>query len=305
VKSARHRGRDNRKRRGSKKRRKKGDKAKNGKQVTLVVMYTLKTTTAEDGTPLLQGPINRRVYASYARKRHAFAIARRMADKRGFTAESGKMVQIVTDGDEDLERYAEEFFPEAIHTLDVMHAVEYLWKAGACLFREGSDELQEWVEQRKEQLYSGKIEEMPEIFDESLGHLWYEWKCARERGEKAIAHLWKRYERLDKIANYLDKRVKMMSYDELRKMDLELGSGMVEGAVRYVVSQRFDEGGMRWIKERAEHLLQLRCIELNGHWEDFLAFAHARVVHEQRSSHRSQKILRKVAAPLPTYGLAS
>ena len=61
-------------------------------------------------------------------------------------------------------------------------------------------------------------------------------------------------------ANYIAKRVHMMNYDQLEREDLELSSGIVEGAVRYVVAQRFDEGGMRWIRERAEALLQLRCI---------------------------------------------
>ena len=32
---------------------------------------------------------------------------------------------------------------------------------------------------------------------------------------------------------------------------------------------------MRWIAERAEALLQLRCIELNGQWNDFIRFVHA------------------------------
>ena len=41
-------------------------------------------------------------------------------------------------------------------------------------------------------------------------------------------------------------------------------TGTVEGVVNYVIAKRFDSGGMRWIKERAEHLLQLRCIEVNG-----------------------------------------
>jgi len=36
--------------------------------------------------------------------------------------------------------------------------------------------------------------------------------------------------------------------------------------VNYVIAKRFDSGGMRWIKERAEALLQLRCIEVNNDW---------------------------------------
>ena len=70
-------------------------------------MYTLKRS--EDG--LLLGPFNRKVYASYAPKRHAVAVARREADKRGFTKESGKLIQILTDGDNDLECYVGEFLP--------------------------------------------------------------------------------------------------------------------------------------------------------------------------------------------------
>jgi hypothetical protein len=139
--SQRHRGRATRRRRGPKKRRKKGNKYKNGKMATIVVMYTLRKSS--DG--ILEGPINKKAYASFAPKRHAVAIARREAHKRGFERESGKQIQIVTDGDNDLERYVEEFFPEAIHTIDVYHVTEYLWEAGRCLYKEGSAELVEWV----------------------------------------------------------------------------------------------------------------------------------------------------------------
>jgi len=93
-----------------------------------------------------------------------------------------------------------------------------------------------------------------------------------------------------------------MNYHEFRAADLELGNGAVEGAVRYVVSQRFDEGGMRWIRERAEALLQLRCIQINGDWERFLAFAHERTRAESR---HQATLLRAQPEPLPVLGLAA
>ena len=154
--SQRHRGRAARRRRGSKKRRKKGDKAKNGKMATIVTMYTLRRSA--DGT--LEGPIDKKVYASYALKRHTVAIARREANKRGFGPGSGKLIQIVTDGDNDLERYIDEYFPEAEHTIDVYHVTEYIWEAGHCLYREGNAELVEWVEAQKEALYDGQAAEI-------------------------------------------------------------------------------------------------------------------------------------------------
>ena len=154
--SQRHRRKDARKRRGPKKRKKKGDKSKNAKMATIVVMYTLRR--APDGS--LEGPINKKVYASYAPKRHAFAVARREADKRGFTSDSNKLVQIVMDGDNDLDRYAHELFPEAILTIDVFHVTEYLWQAGACLYKEGSDEQEAWVESQKDALYDSRASDI-------------------------------------------------------------------------------------------------------------------------------------------------
>jgi hypothetical protein len=181
--SQRHRGKAARKRRGSKKRKKKGDKSKNGKMATIVVIYTLKRSS--DG--LLEGPINKRVYASYAPKRHAAAIARREANKRGFTEESGKLVEIVTDGDNDLERYVKELFPNAIHAIDVFHVIEYLWKAGGCLYKEGSTELEEWVEEQKGLVYDGRVAEVVEEINKRLALLPKKgpgMKSRRERLEK-------------------------------------------------------------------------------------------------------------------------
>ena len=36
---------------------------------------------------------------------------------------------------------------------------------------------------------------------------------------------------------------------------------------------------MRWIKDRAEAILQLRCIELNGDWQHFFAWVQKRIRH--------------------------
>lgn len=284
--SQRHRGKAARERRGPKKRKKKGDKSKNGKMATIVVMYTLKRS--EDG--LLLGPINRKVYASYAPKRHVAAIARREADKRGFTKESGKLTQIVTDGDNDLDRYVEKFFPDNIHTIDVFHVTEYLWEAGRCLYKEGSDELEEWVEAQKDALYDGRASELVEELDKRLALL-------PKRREKS------RRERLEKVKTYLSKRLEKMNYKTLREQDLEISSGSVEGAVNYVIAKRFDSGGMRWIKQRAEALLQLRCIEVNNDWDAFISYVHDKTRIQAQQIQENYFLKSKEAAELPTYGL--
>lgn len=286
--SQRHRGRGKRKRLGSKKRRKKGDKSKNGKMATIVVMYTLKW--GDDGS--LEGPVNKKVYASYAPKRHAVAIARREANKRGFAMDKGNIIQIITDGDNDLDRYIGEFFPEAIHTIDVFHVTEYLWEAGGCLYKEGSEELIEWVEDQKEALYDGRASEIVKEINKRLEQLPH-----RGPGMKS------RRDRLKKVMNYLEKRIDKMDYKFLRDQDLEISSGPVEGAVNYVIAKRFDSGGMRWIKQRAEALLQLRCIEVNNDWNTFISFVHDKERAQALDTGKNFFLKCNEPAPLPSYGL--
>jgi hypothetical protein len=58
-------------------------------------------------------------------------------------------------------------------------------------------------------------------------------------------------------------------------------SGAVERAIEHIVAKRCDQGGMRWIAERAEAVIQLRCIEVNGDWDRFIEFVHDRVRQQQ------------------------
>ena len=292
--SPRHRGREKRRRRGSKTRRKKGDKSKNGRAATLVVMYTLREARDAKGRRILEGPINRKFYGSYAAKRHAFAIARREANKRGFGPGSGKRIQIVTDGDEDLTRYAWEFFPGVIHTLDVMHVMEHLWEAGGCLYKEGSQELNAWVKKMEGLIYRGKAIEVVGLLAEAVAGI-----PKTGPGNKG------KRERLESNRDYLFNRIDQMNYAWLRRQDLELASGSVEGAVNHVIAKRFDSGGMRWIRERAEALLQLRCIDLNGDWVAFMAFVEEKVTQAARRDRTTHRLLTWRPAPLPQLGLTA
>ena len=286
--SPRHRGRRTRKGWTKKPRRKKGDKAKNAKMGTMVVMYTLR----REGD-LLLGPINKRYYASFAPKRHAFEYARREATRRGFPPGTERTIQIVTDGDNDLARHAAELFPSALHTVDIAHVVEKLWDAGSSLHREGSPEHHAWVQTQKTKLYTGKARSIVAELDRQLARI-----PLTGPGNKF------RRKKLTDVRNYIDKRVHAMNYRELRQQDLELGSGQVEGAIKALMYRRMDQGGMRWIKERAEALLQLRCIDANGDWQTFVDRVHARAREHTTSTGDRIRLQQRVPASLPTVELA-
>jgi len=279
----RHRGQSKRRARGSKKRRKKGDKSKNGKEAMVVVMYTLKRGT--DGK--LHGPINKKIWATFAGRQAIALWARAEATKRGFGPDTKKTVQIVIDGALSLKDHLERLFPKAVFTLDVCHAVERLWKLGRHFHKEGSEELRVWVEELKTLLYAGQgaelVQRLRGLLQQSSLH------GPGTKGRRAA---------LEEQIHFLGSRLSMMDYGEWIKQDMVIASGQVEGAVRHLVGERFDCAGMRWVRGKAEALLHLRCIELNGDWEQFFTWSHKQR-HKQLRKGKRIKILTDQPMKLP------
>ena len=267
-----HRGKQ--KRKGKKrKRRKKGDKSKNGRSITIVVMYTLKR--GADGRS--HGPINKIVWASYAPRSVIFDWARRQATKRGFPPGTKKRIHIATDGERCLKKGLEKLFPEATFALDIIHVEEKLWKIGRAYYGEGSEEAEEWADAMKTSLYEGRVMELLSLLEEMLKQL-----SKRAKRDKS------KRETLSAVITYLKPRLDMMNYKDCLEEDLPIASGIVEGAARYVVGERTDCSGMRWIPERAEALLHLRCVELNGDWDRFFEWTYNGWIDKLRNEDKVQ-----------------
>ena len=84
----------------------------------------------------------------------------------------------------------------------------------------------------------------------------------------------------------MEPRLSMMEYQKLIEEDLVIATGIVEGAARYVVGERMDCSGMRWIPERAEALLHLRCIELNGDWDHFFQWSYEHWIEKMKQGEK-------------------
>jgi hypothetical protein len=214
------------------------------------LIYTLR-----QGAKGLEGPVNKRMYATFSSHRTLFEWLRREADKRGY---GRKRVLFLADGSEHIWRLQSEFFPEAKVCLDWYHVVEKLWTAGGCFHREGSQELHRWVSEQQQLLREDGVSE---VLDELRRRLAATPKTGP--GNKG------RRERLDHAIRYLDGHRDRMRYGSLRAQDLDIGTGAVEGAIRNLVRMRLDGPGMRWGRGRSEHVLHLRCILLNNQWEEF------------------------------------
>ena len=241
------------------KRRTKGKKSKNAKVAFVGVIYTLRRTP--DG---LEGPVNKRLYATFKSHRALFEWLRKEADKRGYGT---KRCVFLADGSEHIWRCQKEFFPDAEVCLDWYHVIEKVWSAGACIHREGSAELREWVDEQKRLLRRGAV-------DRVIATL----AAARAARSKTGPGNHGKRKRLLDIHNHFVEHRERMLYHRLRRDDLDIGSGAVEGAVRNLVRMRLDGPGMRWGRDRAEYVLHLRCILLNGQWDAFADYLANRVI---------------------------
>jgi len=96
------------------------------------------------------------------------------------------------------------------------------------------------------------------------------------------------------LIRYMKSRLSMMDYLKLINEDLVIASEIVEGAARYVVAERMDCSGMRWIPERAKALLHLRCIELNGDWDHFFEWGYKNWIQKMKQG--DKMIIRKEKA---------
>lgn len=182
---------------------------------------------------------------------------------RGFPPGTDKRVHVAIDGEKCLYDGLSKLFPKATFALDIRHLEEKIWKVGRTFYKEGTKKLEEWVENKRELLYTGQASEL--IIELKKMILSLSSRAKRDKTKR---------EALLGLIKYMEPRIQMMNYKKLIDEDMVIASGIIEGAARYVIGERMDCGGMRWIPERAEALLHLMCIELNGDREHFFEWGY-------------------------------
>ena len=269
--SARHRGRARRKTHNRKPRHPEPgtEHKKNARMATAIVLYTLRSNG-----DVLEGPINKVVWTTFGSKREAFELAKREAIKRGFNPAKSRKIQLLTDGDRDYARLAGELFPRAIHTVDLMHVLEYVWVAAKQLFVHHNAQ-KRWAAKQKSRLLNGYLHLVLRELQRAIN------RFTRKGGNLACLR------ELKRVYGYLERRADLLNYKWLRDHDLELATGAAEGAVRHVIAMRFDQSPMRWLPERVRPLMLLRCININGAWDDFIDYVQNRI---DEANHRDELV---------------
>ena len=94
-------------------------------------------------------PINRTTQAFLGTKREAFEMLAADAKRRGYGT---KKTLFLADGDPDQWALQQEFFPDALVCLDIMHLLDHLWDAAHVSHPKGSKAAEAWIDARYELL---------------------------------------------------------------------------------------------------------------------------------------------------------
>jgi hypothetical protein len=161
------------------------------------------------------------------------------------------------DGCEALQLRIATQFADFVLILDFIHANEYLWKVANRLLGETNDQRFEWMAQCTLQMLSGKTEQIISDFRLLAQHP----KTTSAQREQLV-----------KTANYFERNLLYMDYPTYLANGWPIASGVIEGACRHFVKDRFELSGMRWLQAGAENLLRLRAVAENNDWDAYHTF---------------------------------
>ena len=171
---------------------------------------------------------------------------------RARTRREHKPLVCVMDGQRSFRKLFDRF-DEVTPILDIYHVIERLWNAAHCFHPDCSLKAEQFVDRYLQMLLEGKVGSVVGAF-----------KRFAKKLPKA------KRKNLEKVVTYLENNRPYMKYDRYLEAGYPIGSGVVEGACRHVVKDRMEQSGMRWEAEGAQAVLNLRAIQINGDWNDFI-----------------------------------
>lgn len=145
-----------------------------------------------------------------------------------------------------------------IEILDLLHANGYLWEAVHLFHTPGSDQALALMKLCLLALLKGQAQTLM---------IWLT-DQAQQCGLPATQR-----QRLAKISDYFHRHRHRLHYDQYLAAGYPIASGVIEGACRHVIKDRMERAGMHWTPPGAQAMLRLRCIALNGQWEDFMQYS--------------------------------
>ena len=209
-------------------------------------------------------PVAKRVWASLERE-PGEVVAEAMLEAERHDPERVKHWVVLVDGAETqldlVEAGADAYGVDVTVILDIIHVVEYVWKAAHVFHREGSPELACWAWTRVRDILEGKARRVASSMR----------RAATVAGLSPDAR-----KPVDTCADYLLKYAPYLQYDRYLAAGYPIATGVVEGACRHLVRDRMELTGARWRLVGAEAVLKLRALRASGDFDAYWDFHEAR-----------------------------
>jgi len=141
--------------------------------------------------------------------------------------------------------------------LDSIHATEYLWDAVNGWLGDTHPARQDWMRRGLTHLLRGETQTVI---------TWLELVASDD------AMTTSQCTALQRTAGSYRRNQPYMRYDQYLAQGWPIGTGVVDGACRHVVTDRMEQSGMRWTEDGAQAVLDLRAIRINGQWERYWAY---------------------------------
>src|SRR5215469_5478695 len=157
---------------------------------------------------------------------------------------------------------------------DIVHVIEYVWKAAWCFFPPADRAAEAWVGEQVRRILAGKAVKVAAAIRRKAT------LAGLAPNERAGA---------DRCADYLHAKAPYLAYGKALAAGWPIATGVVEGACRYLVKDRMDITGARWSLTGAEAVLKLRAVHASGDFDDYWQYhaqreylrVHARRYHDQ------------------------
>ena len=229
-------------------------------------------------------PRDKRVWASITKTpkaviRDAFEDARRRdpSFRRTWVA--------LVDGNRDqlrlVKKAARKLGVTVTIVVDLIHVIEYLWKAAYAFHADGSKDAEAWVQQRLMWLLQG---EAVKVSNNLLRNA----RLAKLKGAALKP--------VKTCLRYLRGVREHIGYDRALAAGLPIATGVIEGACRYLVKDRMERTGARWSLVGAEAVLRLRALRTSGDFDDYWAF---HLEREHQRNHLRSYADGQPPSPLP------
>jgi len=266
-----------------------GEKRNRKRMATVAAVYTVdrfKRKPAEVARPPLAAarcvpprPVGKRVWASLERSTKQ-VVAEMFDEAFRQDPDGAKPWVCLTDGNPTqirlVKQQAAAIGVKLVIVLDIIHVLEYLWKAVTAFHPASTKAAEAWVTERLERILAGKSSQVAAGMRRSA--------TRRQLSKTARAAV-------DRCCNYMLKLRAHLQYDLYLKAGYPIGTGVIEGACRHLIKDRMDVTGARWSLAGAEAVLKLRALKSSGDFDTYWTFHEARERERNHTSHYANNLV--------------